>query len=76
MPIAKLGLEGNIPSLFCGDGTNCWTLVDPSQNLVYVPLLTTELKTWALFWTIFNFPFVFDVVVITFLTIMLLVKDQ
>jgi hypothetical protein len=51
-------------------------LVDPSQNLVYVLVLTTELKTLAPFWTIFNSPFIFDVVVITSLTIMLLVKEQ
>jgi hypothetical protein len=25
MPIAKLGLEGNIPSLFCGDGIDYCT---------------------------------------------------
>jgi hypothetical protein len=25
MHVTKLGLEGNIPSLFCGDGTYCWT---------------------------------------------------
>jgi hypothetical protein len=51
-------------------------MVDLGQNPVYVPLLTIELKTLAPFWTIFNYHFVFDAVVIISLTIMLLVKDQ
>jgi len=25
MLVVELGIEGNIPSLLCGDGTNCWT---------------------------------------------------
>jgi hypothetical protein len=54
MHVAKLGLEGNIPSLFYGDETYCVLLVDPGQNLISILLLTTELETLAPSWAIFN----------------------
>jgi hypothetical protein len=56
MLVIKLGFEGNNLSLFCGDGTYCCIYGDPCQNLVFVPLLTTELETFAPSWPIFNIP--------------------
>ncbi len=35
MPIAKLGLKGNIPSLFCGTGIDCCTF-DGSRSESYI----------------------------------------
>jgi hypothetical protein len=52
MCIAELGLEGNIPSLLCGDGTIVGLLVDPCQILVFVPLMTIVLEIMAPSWAI------------------------
>jgi hypothetical protein len=55
MPIAKLGLEGNIPSFFYGDGIDCCILVDIGQNPASTPLLTTKVETLTP-WAISNAP--------------------
>jgi hypothetical protein len=54
MLVIELGLEGNIPSIFCGDGTNCCTYGGSSQNFIFVLLLIVELETLAPSWGIFD----------------------
>ncbi len=56
MHVAELGIDGNMPSLFYGDGTYCGLMVDFGQNLISTPLLTIVLKTMAPSQAISNIP--------------------
>jgi len=53
VPIVELGLEGSIPSLFCGTGTYCCTF-DGSRSKSYILLLVVELDILAPFWEAFS----------------------
>ncbi len=54
MHVVELSLEGNIPSLFCGDGICCCTFSGYWSKSYICSYLTTKFKTLAPSWAIFD----------------------
>ncbi len=50
--IVEINLEGRIPSLLCGIGTNCCTYSGSRSRFIFAPLLLVELEILALSWAI------------------------
>jgi hypothetical protein len=56
MNVAKISLEGNMPSLFYGNGTNCWIFYGSWSKSYICSYLIVVLKTMAPSWAISNTP--------------------
>jgi hypothetical protein len=56
MNVAEISLEGNMPSLFYGNGTNCWIFYGSWSKSYICSYLIVVLKTMAPSWAISNTP--------------------